>query len=165
MLDRVIRSSLSTTSLMTCIARGGGHCWVASRSYHTHPPLLSVFQPEVHVQVYPLNAQRACVNGCKLLKGITCIRLQVLESRPLREGASSCLGPQTSRYGGVQRHLEPRLDSPNLEPPAEIPIVQGIAKEEVEGFAGGTPRSPVDWEFVKKRICLTIKPVPELGGV
>jgi len=67
--------------------------------------------------------------GCEILKTVTDVRLQVLESRPLWEFSSFPTGLDPSCNCSVQGYLKPRFNRLKLEVRTEILIVEGIPQE------------------------------------
>jgi len=71
------------------------------------------------------------------------------------------MGLQSAGDRTVERYFKPAFNLAERKAAGQVLIVEHVAKEQVDGFASGTPRPPVDWKFIKKSVCLTIKPAPE----
>jgi len=99
----------------------------------------------------------------ELLELFTYSPVKMLQPRPMRQSASPCLGLQSAGDRTVERHFKPAFDLAERKAAAQVLIVEPVAKEQVDGLAGGAPRPPVDGKCIKKSVCLAIKPAPETG--
>jgi len=103
--------------------------------------------------------------GCEILKTVTDVRLQVLESWPLREFSSFPMGLEPSCYSTIQGYFKPRFNQLKLKVRAEVLTIKGVSQEQVNCLASCTPRTFLYWKNIKKRLSLTVKPSPEAFGI
>lgn len=126
-------------------------------------PNSTSIEPEGDVQMNSRNLMLTRDFTCSSLEQLTCLRLQVLHTRPSRQPMARAPGDETGCSLPIEGQLQERFGLRQFESLPQIRVVEGRPQKDVQQFPSKTPMLASRRKVVLKRECPFIKQRPKLG--